>query len=53
MPFKKYSIILRSKKAYGLKILQSIIHVKEYFYIFLSRLKDILSTQNQLDHWIS
>ena len=33
--------ILRSKKAYSLKISQSIIYVKEYFYMFFSILKQI------------
>ena len=32
--YKKPWNVLRSKKAYGLKISQSIIYVKEYLYMF-------------------
>ena len=39
---KKPLNILRSNKAYGLKISQSIIYVKKYFYMFSSTLKDII-----------
>ena len=38
------SNILRSKKAYCLKITQSINHVKEYFNMFVSTLKNIIQT---------
>ena len=41
------SRILRSEKPYGLKISQSIIYVKEYFYIFFSTLKDIIKQRAQ------
>ena len=41
------SCILRSEKAYGLKISQSIIYVKEYFYIFFSTLKDVIKQRAQ------
>ena len=44
---KKPSNILRSKKAYALKIAQNIIYVKGYFYIFFPTLKDILQAQNK------
>ena len=39
---KKPLNILRSNKAYGLKVSQSIIYVKKYFYMFSSTLKDII-----------
>ena len=39
---KKPLNILRPNKAYGLKISQSIIYVKKYFYMFSSTLKDII-----------
>ena len=32
----------RSNKAYGLKVSQSMIYVKEYSYMFFSTLKDII-----------
>ena len=38
------SNILRSKKAYRLKISQSINYVKEYFHMFVSALKNIIET---------
>ena len=38
---------LGSKKAYGLKISQSIIYVKEYIYMFFSTLKEIIQTQSK------
>ena len=44
---KKPSNILRYKKAYGLKFAQSIIYVKEYFYMLLPTLKDLLQAQNK------
>ena len=36
------TVPFRSKKACGLKIAESIIYVKECFYMFFSTLKDIL-----------
>ena len=39
---KKPLNILRSNKAYGLKVSQSIVYVKKYFYMFSSTLKDII-----------
>ena len=39
---KKPLNILRSNNAYGLKVSQSIIYVKKYFYMFSSTLKDII-----------
>ena len=39
---KKPLNILRSNKAYGLKVSQSIIYVKKYFCMFSSTLKDII-----------
>ena len=50
---KKISNILWSKEAYDMKILQSIIYVKEYFYMFFSTLKDIIQTKSKTNHWIS
>ena len=38
---------LRSEKVNGLKILRSIIYVQEYFYMFLSTLKDIIQAQSK------
>ena len=35
-----------SKKAYGLKILQNNIYVKEYFYVFFSAPKNVKQAQN-------
>ena len=49
---EKPSSTLRSKKTYGLKILQSINHVKEYFYVFFSTLKDIIQAQNKINRRI-
>ena len=45
---KKPLNIIRSKKVYGLKIAQSIIYVKEYFYMFYSVLKDLIQAQNKI-----
>ena len=41
---------LRTKKVYGLKITQSGIYVKEYFYMFFSTLKDIIQAQYKISH---
>ena len=49
---RKPSNILRSKKVYGLKILQSIIYVKENFYNFFSTLRDTVQAQSKINHWI-
>ena len=43
--WKKQSNVLRYKKAYGLKIAQSIIYVKEHFYVFISTMNDTLQAQ--------
>ena len=48
---EKPSNILRSNKAYGLKILQSIIYVKDII-MFFSTLEDI-QAQSKTNHWIS
>ena len=45
--WKKSSNILGSKKAYGLKISQSIIYVKKYFHMFFSTLKNIIEAQSK------
>ena len=45
---EKPSNILRSKKAYGLKISESIIYIKEYFYTFFSTLKYIEVQSNKV-----
>ena len=45
--WKKSSNILGSKKAYGLKISQSIIYVKKYFHMFFSTLKNIIQAQSK------
>ena len=50
---KKPSNILRSKKAYDLKISQSIIYVKGYFYTFFSTLKSTIHKQSKANHRIS
>ena len=39
------TVPFRSKKACGLKTAESIIYVKECFYMFFSTLKDILQAQ--------
>ena len=45
---KKPSNILRSKKAYGLKISESIIYIKGYFYTFFSTVKYIEVQSNKV-----
>ena len=45
--------ISRSKKACDLKISQSIIYVKKYFYMFFPTLKDIIWAKSKNNHWIS
>ena len=45
---EKPSNILRSKKAYGLKISESIIYIKGYFYTFFSTLKYIEVQSNKV-----
>ena len=47
---KKPLNILRSKEAYGLKISQSIVYIKKYFYVFYSTLKDIIQAQSKTNH---
>ena len=47
------SNILRSERAYGLKIAKSIIYVKGYFYMIFSTLKDIIQAQIKKNHCIS
>ena len=44
---------LKIWKAYGLKISQSIIYVKECFLVFFSTLKDLLQAKSKTNHWIS
>ena len=44
---------LDKTKTYGLKISQSIIYVKDCFYIFFSTPKDIAQIQNKITYWIS
>ena len=39
----------KPKKAFGLKILQSIIYLKEYFYMLYSTLKD-MQALNKINH---
>ena len=47
---KKTLEFFRSEEAYGLKILQSIIHVKEHFYIFFSPPEELTQAQNETNH---
>ena len=42
---EKPSNTLRSTKAYGLKMLQGIVYVTEYFYVFLSPERCYTSTK--------
>ena len=44
---EKPSNTLRSTKAYGLKMLQGIVYVTEYFYMFFSPLKDVIQAQSK------
>ena len=50
---EKPSNTLRSTKAYGLKMLQGIVYVTEYFYMFFSPLKDVIQTKSKTNSWIS
>ena len=42
--------VLRFKKAYGLKISQSIIYEQGYIYMFFSTLKGIIQAQNKTNN---
>ena len=44
---------LKSKKPKGVKIPQSVIYVKEYFYLFFSTMEDIIQAQSKTHDWIS
>ena len=48
---EKPSNILRSKKSYDLKISQSTIYVKEFFYMFFHTLRDIIQADSE--EWFS
>ena len=50
---KKATSSLKSKKPKGVKIPQSVIYVKEYFYLFFSTMEDVIQAQSKTHDWIS